>query len=85
MPNIDLKPYSATTNGASPADRQLYGCGDWCVAGPGNGFGYYSWAHYPHRQFQTLEQAELVAKMCNDAYRAGVSAAQNEFRKALGL
>lgn len=79
------KPYSTSTNGAFPMDRQLYGCGDFCVTGPGDGFGYYSWAHYPNRQFKTLEQAETAAEMCNSVYAAGMRAAQRDIQLALGL
>ena len=79
------KSYSATANSADALDRELYGCGDYCVSGPGEGFGYYSWAHYPHRQFEDFKVAEIVAGMCESAYKAGFEAAQLEIRKALGL
>jgi len=77
--------YTATINGASLKDREAYGCGSFCVTGPGQGLGYYSWAEYPNRNFHTLEQAESVAKMMNVAYQAGMKEKEREIKEVLGF
>ena len=77
--------YSASSNGTTPTDRKFYECGTFCVSGPGNGFGYYSWASYPSRQFESFEQTEVVAKMRNDAFQAGKREIQREIQKTLGI
>lgn len=75
------EPYDAILNGSQKSDN----VGSHCVSGPGRGFGYYAFHHYPEFQFHSQDRARDVATMCNSAYRAGYEAAQREIRQALGL
>ena len=77
--------YTAGVNRADGFSRKHYGCGGYCVSGPGVGCGYHSWAGYPTRQLERLEQAEIVAKMLDEAFKAGVRHNQREVQKVIGL
>jgi len=58
---------------------------EYAVEGPGVGFGFYAGTICHYRIFSSEKKADMVAKMCNDAYRAGHKAAQHEIRTALGI
>lgn len=78
--------YTAGSNSANQSQLEVYeNCGNWCVSGPGDGFGYYSWTQHPERQFHSLDQAEVVAKMLDEAFREGMRHQQKKMRGVLGL
>jgi len=47
--------------------------------------GYDGWYLAPKSRFNTKEEAELVAKFMNNAYKTGELAAQKKIRIALGM
>lgn len=73
------RPYEAIPNGAR---NTAY---EYCVNGPGDGFGYHSHCGWPRRQFETKELAKIVANMCNDAYEAGMRAKEQHVKEVLGI
>ena len=82
---ITNTPYVASTNGADEYAKEVYSCGDYCVSGPGDGLGYYSYAQYPNRHFETWAMAELVADMMNEAFKAGLREQQRRTKDVLGV
>ena len=70
-------PYRSSINGNEKVE--------YCVDGPGNGFGYNSWYLYPNYQFSDVDLAEHVSEMCNEAYRQGFLKAQKQIRESLGI
>lgn len=47
---------------------------------------YYHGGHLdPKSRFQTEEEAQQAARLCNIAFEAGVSLAQRNMRRALGI
>ena len=55
------------------------------VDGPGNGFGYYAGTLWPSSRMPSLEVAEAVAVLCNEAYARGAENARAKIRETLGV
>lgn len=57
----------------------------YCVAGPGNGFGYFAGTLWPELRLSSGTDAIAAAKLCNEAYRQGYAQAQRDIQAAMGI
>ena len=67
--------YTASTNSE----------GKHCVAGGGNGLGYYAHTLNPQLSCRDSEEARRAAAIANIAYKTGYETAKSEIRTSLGL
>lgn len=72
---MNKKVYTVSTD----SNLKLY------VQGPGPKFSPNSGTLHPERRFDDEKLVQVIADMCNDAFRAGERAATYRIRKELGI